>query len=194
MSNITGNSTHIIRNSIAWAAMGNEAMGALYDLRWMIVAVGFLIFADAYNGTRESFMLFDAAKAAGDTVAMEKHRFHLSRFWRRSVCKAIEYLTYLLVGCVLGMAIFEPCGICSHTISAAIGLAIGAACEISSILGHWLKLHHITLPRFTWKNAGAFIGQVVAIFIKKQNSELGEAVEETVNKTFNEEKDNENNK
>ena len=50
------------------------------------------------------------------------------------------------------------------------------------------------MPRFTWKNAGAFIGQVVAIFIKKQNSELGEAVEETVNKTFNEEKDNENNK
>ena len=186
--------TNIIPSGTAWAVMGSEAMSSLYDLRWMIFAVILLIGADAYNGTRESFMRFDKAKSIGDKVGMEKYRFHLSRFWRRTICKLIEYLTYLLIGCVLGLAIFEPCGVCNHVISAAIGLIIGALCEVSSILGHLLILHHIVLPRLTWKNASAFIGQVVAIFIKKKNTELGEAVEETVNNTFNEENSNENNK
>jgi hypothetical protein len=177
----------ILRNGLVWAIMGNEALTALYDLRWMIAAVIMLLFADAYTGTRESFMLFDAAKERGDREGMARHRFHLSRFTRRTVCKLIEYLTYMLLGCIFGFAIFEPCGICNHIISACIGLSVGAACEISSILGHMLKLHHITLPRFTWGTAGLFFGKVIAIFLKHKNADLGEAVEETVEQTFKKE-------
>ena len=185
----------VIPNGIAWASMGSEAMASVYDLRWMLLAVVLLIAADAYNGTRESFMLFDEAKKRGDKMEMERNRFHLSRFGRRTICKLIEYLTYLLIGCVLGLAIFEPCGICSHVISAAIGLSVGALCEISSIVGHLLILHKITLPRLTWNTAGSFFGQVLAIFIKQKNEDLGQAVSEAVHETFKDEKDkkNENN-
>ena len=185
----------VIPNGIAWASMGSEAMSSVYDLRWMLLAVVLLIAADAYNGTRESFMLFDEAKKRGDKIEMERNRFHLSRFGRRTICKLIEYLTYLLTGCVLGLAIFEPCGICSHVISAAIGLGVGALCEISSIAGHFLILHHIKLPRFTWNTAGSFFGQILAIFIKQKNEDLGQAVSEAVHETFKDEKDkkNENN-
>lgn len=180
----------VIPNGIAWATMGSEAMSAVYDLRWMILAVVLLIAADAYNGTRESFMLFDEAKKRSDKMEMERNRFHLSRFCRRTICKLIEYLTYLLIGCVLGLAILEPCGICSHVISAAIGLGVGALCEISSIAGHFLILHHITLPRFTWNTAGSFFGQVLAIFIKQKNEDLGQAVSDAVHETFKDGKEN----
>lgn len=185
----------VIPNGIAWASMGSEAMSSVYDLRWMLLAVVLLIAADAYNGTRESFMLFDEAKKRGDKMEMERNRFHLSRFGRRTICKLIEYLTYLLIGCVLGLAIFEPCGICSHVISAAIGLGVGALCEISSIVGHFLILHNIKLPRLTWNTAGSFFGNVLATFIKQKNEDLGQAVSEAVHETFKDEKDkkNENN-
>ena len=193
MKNDYFQSKTVIPNGIAWATMGSEAMSAVYDLRWMILAVVLLIAADAYNGTRESFMLFDEAKKRGDKMEMKRNRFHLSRFCRRTICKLIEYLTYLLIGCVLGLAILEPCSICSHVISAAIGLGVGALCEISSIAGHFLILHHITLPRFTWSTAWSFLGQVIAIFIKQKNEDLGQAVSEAVHETFKDKKEDEDN-
>ena len=44
-------------------------------------------------------------------VDKERYRFHFSQAGRRTLNKCVDYLTYLLVGCVAGLAITEPMGI-----------------------------------------------------------------------------------
>ena len=140
------------------STMGMEAMQALFDLRWMLVLIVVLIVADFWFGVSDS---------------LHKHEhFRFSRAGRRTCNKAVDYVTYLILGSVLGMAIFEPLGWASHTTTAALGLGLGCLWEIDSIVGHVCALHGMK-NRFSIK-------RFIIALMKKKNEDIGEAVEEAM--------------
>lgn len=140
------------------STMGMEAMQALFDLRWMLVLIVVLIVADFWFGVSDS---------------LHKHEhFRFSRAGRRTCNKAVDYVTYLILGSVLGMAIFEPLGWASHTTTAALGLGLGCLWEIDSIVGHVCALHGVK-NRFSIK-------RFIIALMKKKNEDIGEAEEEAM--------------
>ena len=144
---------------LLFAVWGSEAMSALYDLRWMIVAVIILIVADFWFGVSES-------------LGKRGNEFRFSRAGRRTCGKFIDYLAYLLIGCTMGLAIFEPLGIASHTTVAAVGLGLGCLWEVDSIVGHVCALHGVE-NRFSVK-------RFIVSLLKRKYKDLGEAVEDSV--------------
>lgn len=150
--------------------MGGEALSALYDLRWMLVFIVVLILADFWFGVSESIK--------------KNIHFRFSRAGRRTCNKGVDYITYLLVGALLGMAIFEPLGWANHTTTAAIGLGFGCVWEVDSIIGHVCTLHGID-NRFSVK-------RFIISLIKRKDQEIGEAVEDGFKEEEN--KKNENSK
>lgn len=145
--------------AIVVGIMGNEALTALFDLRWMLVLIVVLILADFWFGVSDS---------------LRKHEhFRFSRAGRRTCNKAVDYITYLILGSVLGLAIFEPLGWATHVTTAAIGLGFGCIWEIDSIVGHVCSLHdienHFSIKRF------------IISLLKKKNEDVGKAVEEAMN-------------
>lgn len=145
-------------NAVVISVMGTEAIAALWDLRWMLVLIVVLIIADFWFGVSESIY--------------KKDEFRFSRAGRRTCNKAIDYVTYLIVGTLLGMAIFEPLGWCTHITTAAIGLGFGCIWEIDSIVGHVCVLHGVE-NRFSVK-------KFFVSLIKKHNKNVGEAIEEAI--------------
>lgn len=111
------------------ATMGAEAAQTLYDLRWMLVFIVWLLTANLWfsiSGKRKSGQPFCIAQEI------------------RSTCnKLVDYLAYLMSGAILGLAIFEPLGIAEHTATAATGLALGCIWELESIADNICKLHGI---------------------------------------------------
>lgn len=152
---------------LTWALLGSEAIGVLYDLRWMLMCVAVLIVTDFWWGTKET------QKRWEDTQD-ERYRWRFSRAGRRSLNKCIDFLTYLLVGATLGMAIFEPLGICSHTASGAVALGMGALFDVSSIVGHVCYLHGIS----TKGNALAVTWRVLTLVVRRRSDVLADAMEE----------------
>lgn len=143
---------------ILWASMGAEAMTALYDLRWMLVLIVVLIMADFWFGLSESLYRHE--------------EFRFSRAGRRTCNKAVDYLTYLLVGAVLGLAIFEPLGWATHTVTAAVGIGLGCLWEIDSIIGHVCALHGVTNH--------VSVKRLIIAILKRKNKGLAEAAEEVL--------------
>lgn len=133
-------------------------MSALYDLRWMLVFIVVLILADFWFGVSESLK--------------KNEHFRFSRAGRRTCNKGVDYLTYLLVGALLGMAIFEPLGWATHTTTAAIGLGFGCVWEIDSIIGHACALHGVK-NKFSVK-------RFIILLIKKKDREVGDALDEAL--------------
>lgn len=131
----------------SWTVFGAECLAVVYDLRWMIILAAILIGADYWWGLRE---LHEKRKKAKRRADKEKYKFRFSEAGRRTLNKCVDYLTFLLVGCVTGLAITEPMGICSHTVSAAIGLGFGCVFEISSIIGHVCYVYGVQI-RINWK-------------------------------------------
>lgn len=144
--------------AIVWGTMGMECITAIYDLRWMIVLIVVLIVADFWFGLSESLF---------------KHEeFRFSRAGRRTCNKLVDYLTYLLLGAVIGLAIFEPLNITTHTVTAAIGLGFGCLWEVDSIVGHICALHGVK-SKFSVK-------RLIISLLKRKNKEVGEAIEEAL--------------
>lgn len=152
MSNITTTTG----KAIVVGTMGGEALSALYDLRWMLVLIVVLILADFWFGVSESLR--------------KREHFRFSRAGRRTCNKGVDYLTYLMLGSVLGLAIFEPLGWATHTTTAAVGLGFGCVWEMDSIVGHVCALHGIK-NRFSVK-------RFIIALLKKKDDDVGEAVEE----------------
>lgn len=171
-----------------WASMGNEAIQAIQDLRWMIALVIILIITDFRFGMKESKMLHDKAIEIGNKTLAKMTEFHTSRAIRRSCNKLVDWMTLLIVFCVLGIAITEPYGICSHTITAGMAVIIAYICEIVSIFGHFFALRGIELPKFTWSSSFLFFGRLLASFAKTKSEDFGNALDETVQQTFAESK------
>ena len=96
----------------------------------------------------------------------------------------IDYLSYLVVGVFLGLAITEPMDICSHITSAIVGLLIGCGCEIASIIGHVAYVKYDV--EIEIKDIWRWLGRVLVSIIKKKNSDIGEAIEEANEKVTDE--------
>lgn len=159
-----------------WGSVGAELITVVYDLRYMIICSFALILADLWWGYSESRMRHEHAKESGNAVLQDKFKWHKSRAGRRTANKIVDYLTYLVVGALIGLAITEPMDICSHVWTAAIGLGIGCACEIASIVGHiaYVKMGVEISMVEGWKAFMRFLGRILSI----KSHEIGEAVED----------------
>lgn len=156
-------STTTAQNGLLWAGFGGEMMGVLFDLRWMLLAIVMMVVADFWLGVRES---------------LDRNvEFRFSRAGRRTTAKLIEYLTYLLIGAILGMAIAEPLGVCDHVATAAIGLSLAMIWELDSIVGHTCAIHgvknHLSVKR------------ALIRLLKKKNEDVGEFVEDVIGEETN---------
>jgi hypothetical protein len=160
---------------IMWA----EAQRAMFDLRWMIALCLFLIIADFYWGTKESRMHFKEAEKVNDRAVMERSKFHFSRAGRRSLNKFVDYITYLLAGCLIGLAITEPVFGLSHVITSAVGLGAGCLFDLCSIVGHVFVLHNIE-THLSKESVTTFILRSAANILKHKNRDIGEALDETI--------------
>ena len=168
--------TTVGAKGVMWGSIGAELIGVVYDLRYMVICSVALILADLWWGYSESQMRKEIAKEKGDDALVEKYKWHKSRAGRRTANKIVDYLTYLVVGALIGLAITEPMDICSHVWTAAIGLGIGCGCEIASIVGHiaFVKLGVEISLIDGWKAFVRFLGKV----IKVKSNEIGDAVED----------------
>lgn len=168
--------TTVGTKAVMWGSIGTELIGVVYDLRYMVICSVVLILADLWWGYSESRMRKKEAQEIGNATLVEKFKWHKSRAGRRTANKIVDYLTYLVVGALVGLAITEPMDICSHIWSAAIGLGIGCACEIASIIGHiaYVKLGVEISLIDAWRAFIRFLGKL----IKVRSQEIGDAVED----------------
>ena len=163
---------------IMWSVFATEALNVLHDLRWMLVLMVTLILTDFWWGWSENRMHYKAAKTKRER---EKYRFHFSAAGRRTLNKLVDYMTYLLVGCVVGLAVTEPLGICTHTTTAAIGIGFGCIFELSSIVGHICVVKGFDV-RLNLKSL------LVAI-VKRKSEAMGEILDEGIEKIENKDKE-----
>ena len=168
--------TTVGTKAIMWGSIGSELIAVVYDLRYMVICSVVLIVADLWWGYSESQLRKEMAKEMGNATLEEKFKWHKSRALRRTTNKIVDYLTYLVVGAFIGLAITEPMDICTHIWTAAIGLGIGCACEIASIIGHiaFVKLRVEISLLDGWKAFVRFLGKLIRV----KSQEIGEAVED----------------
>lgn len=134
-----------------------EIKEVVFELRWMLVFIVVMIVADFVLGII-------------DSVVRRGEDFRFSRAGRRTMCKFIEYNSYLVLGFMLGMAILQPVGICNYTVSAMCGLGLAIIFEFDSIMDHVCNIHGI-------KNKVS-IKRLLVGYIKKKYNAAGEIVEE----------------
>lgn len=96
-----------------------EIKNVVFELRWMLAFIVVMIIADFVLGII-------------DSVVKRGEDFRFSRAGRRTMCKFIEYNSYLVLGFMLGIAILQPVGICSYTISSMCGLGLAIVFEFDS--------------------------------------------------------------
>lgn len=134
-----------------------EIREVVFELRWMIVFIVAMIVADFVLGII-------------DSVVRRGEDFRFSRAGRRTMCKFIEYNSYLVLGFMLGLAILEPIGVCTYTVSAMFGLGIAIVFEFDSIMEHICEIHGI-------KNRVS-IKRILVGLIKKKYGTAGEIIDE----------------
>lgn len=134
-----------------------EIKEVVFELRWMLAFIIVMIVADFVLGII-------------DSVVKRGEDFRFSRAGRRTMCKFIEYNSYLVLGFMLGLAILQPVGICSYTISAMCGLGLAIVFEFDSIMEHVCNIHGI-------KNKVS-IKRLLVGYIKKKYNAAGEIIEE----------------
>lgn len=88
-----------------------EIGNVIFELRWMLALIVAMIFADFVLGII-------------DSVSRRGEDFRFSRAGRRTMCKFIEYNSYLVLGFTFGIAILQPLNVCSYTVSSMCGLGL----------------------------------------------------------------------
>lgn len=168
--------TSVGSKAIVWGSIGSELISVVYDLRWMVILSIVLILADMWWGHSEAMKRLYEARKIGNATLQEQFRWHKSRAVRRTCNKLVDYVSYLILGALFGMAITEPMGICDHIWTAALGLLIGGGCELASIIGHVVYVKYgIELKMVdAWKTLVRFIGRLISV----KSTEIGEAVED----------------
>lgn len=134
-----------------------EIKEVVFQLRWMLVFIVVMIIADFVLGII-------------DSVVKRGEEFRFSRAGRRTMCKFIEYNSYLVLGFMMGIAILQPVGVCSYTVSAMCGLGLAIVFEFDSIMEHICAIHGI-------KNKVS-IKRLLVGYIKKKYTAAGEIIEE----------------
>lgn len=107
-----------------------EMKQVVFELRWMFLFILMLIAADFILGII-------------DSVIRRKEEFRFSRAGRRTMCKFIEYNSYLVLGFTFGIAVLQPTGICNYMISSIGGLCLAILFEVDSIKDHVCAIHGI---------------------------------------------------
>lgn len=107
-----------------------EIRDVVFELRWMLIFIVAMIIADFVLGII-------------DSVVKHGEDFRFSRAGRRTMCKFIEYNSYLVLGFMMGLAILQPIGICTYTVSAMCGLGLAMVFEFDSIMEHICVIHGI---------------------------------------------------
>ena len=158
-------------------------IGVTYDLRYMVICSAALILADLWWGYSASKKMYEHACDINNETLKEKFTWRKSRAVRRTMNKTVDYLTYLVVGALIGLAITEPMDICSHVWTAAIGLGIGCACEVASIIGHvaYVKMGIEISLVDAWRVFVRFLGRLIKI----KSAEIGDAVESIASESDN---------
>lgn len=133
-----------------------EIKEVVFELRWMLAFIVVMIVADFVLGII-------------DSVVKRGEDFRFSRAGRRTMCKFIEYNSYLVLGFGFGVAILQPVGICSYTTSSMCGLGIAIVFEFDSIMEHVCEIHGI-------KNKIS-IKRLLVGYIKKKYTTAGEIIE-----------------
>lgn len=142
-----------------------EIKNVVFELRWMLAFIVVMIVADFVLGII-------------DSVVKRGEDFRFSRAGRRTMCKFIEYNSYLVLGFMLGIAILQPVGICTYTISSMCGLGLAILFEFDSIADHICAIHGI-------KNKVS-IKRLLVGYIKKKYATAGEIIEEVTKEEKNE--------
>lgn len=161
------------------AVFGGEMVSVGFELRYMIIFSIMLIFADLWWGHSDTMKRYAIAEKANDIRGMEKYKWHKSRALRRTANKFVDYLTYLILGAFLGLAITEPMGGCSHVITAAIGLGVGCLAELASIIGHYcyIKFDMEIKVVDVWR----WLIKFVANIFRSKGNAIGNALDQTIN-------------
>lgn len=107
-----------------------EMKQVIFDLRWMFLFILILIAADFILGII-------------DSIIKRGEEFRFSRAGRRTMCKFIEYNSYLVLGFTFGIAVLQPVGICNYMISSVGGLCLAILFEADSIKDHICAIHGI---------------------------------------------------
>lgn len=107
-----------------------EMKQVIFDLRWMFLFILILIAADFILGII-------------DSIIKRGEEFRFSRAGRRTMCKFIEYNSYLVLGFTFGVAVLQPAGICNYMISSIGGLCLAILFEADSIKDHVCSIHGI---------------------------------------------------
>jgi hypothetical protein len=167
------------KNGILWSVFGGEMVTVGFELRYMVILSVILILSDFWWGHSDTMKRYHIAEKAGDTVGMEKYKWHKSRAIRRTAAKLVDYVTYMLVGAFFGLAIIEPMGGWSHVITAAIGLGVGCLAEIASIIGHFCYIKFDVEIKIVdvWKWLLRFVVNIFRI----KGKEIGDALDQTIN-------------
>ena len=105
-----------------------------------------------------------------DSVSRRGEDFRFSRAGRRTMCKFIEYNSYLVLGFTFGIAILQPLNVCSYTVSSMCGLGLAIIFEFDSIMEHICVIHGL-------KNKVS-IKHLLVAYIKKRYKVAGEIIEE----------------
>ena len=134
-----------------------EIKGVVWELRWMIGMIVAMIIVDFVLGII-------------DSVVKRGEDFRFSRAGRRTVCKFIEYNSYLVIGFMIGISILQPLDVCSYTVSSMFGLGLGLLFEFDSITDHVCSIHGI-------KNKIS-VKRILVEVIKRKYSAAGEIIEE----------------
>ena len=108
----------------------SEMKQVVFDLRWMFLFILILITADFILGII-------------DSIIKRGEEFRFSRAGRRTMCKFIEYNSYLVLGFTFGIAVLQPVGICNYMISSVGGLCLAILFEADSIKDHVCAIHGI---------------------------------------------------
>lgn len=143
----------------AYYTIPHEIQDTFFGLRWMVLFIIFMIIADFYLGLTES-------------VKVKKEKFRYSRAGRRTVCKFIEYMIYIMMGALLGKSFLEPMGLATYEAGGAVGSVFAAVFELDSIKGHVCAIHGV---KFNFSFKRFFVAM-----LKKKDRDAGEALEEAI--------------
>lgn len=144
---------------------GAEALQAIYDCRWLLALCFVMMIVDLWWAYSEH--MYKQAHEQQDI-------WRKSRAIRRTAMKFVDYLTLMVVGVVLGLAVTEPLGICDHVTSAACGGLIGFTADIFSVVGHICVVKE-------WRTPTSFMKKFMVALVRTKNNDIAEALDETLN-------------
>lgn len=146
---------------ILTSVMGQEAIGAIVDLRWMLVAIVLLMTIDT------AYSYAEHVKDEHENKSTDK--WSTSGALRRFGGKIGTYLSFLIIGCIVGMAFTEPVGLCNHIATSAVGAGVGILCEVISIIGHYLHLKNVYVTLSPTK----FVKSIIVGYVEEKSQRVG---------------------